>query len=65
MKIILCTGDSHTCGQGADNIMSRDKINDPKKIYVPNRFAHFIYSGRRAQPFLQRFYGSDKALGRT
>ena len=35
MKIILCTGDSHTCGQGADNVMSRDKVKDPKKVYVP------------------------------
>ncbi len=35
MKIILCTGDSHTCGQGADDIMSRDKEKNPNLIYVP------------------------------
>lgn len=33
MKIILCTGDSHTCGQGFDNILSKHKYKNPNKIY--------------------------------
>lgn len=33
MKIILCTGDSHTCGQGADNIISATKVKNPNDRY--------------------------------
>lgn len=33
MKIILCTGDSHTCGQGSDNIKSATKVKNPNDRY--------------------------------
>ena len=33
MKVILCTGDSHTCGQGADNILSATKVKNPNDRY--------------------------------
>ena len=33
MKIIVCTGDSHTCGQGASSIKTRDVPKDPNRIY--------------------------------
>lgn len=33
MKIIVCTGDSHTCGQGASSIKTRDIPKDPNRIY--------------------------------
>lgn len=33
MKIILCSGDSHTCGQGADNIKSATKVKNPNDKY--------------------------------
>lgn len=33
MKIILCTGDSHTCGQGSDNIKSASKPKNPNNRY--------------------------------
>ena len=33
MKIIVCTGDSHTVGQGANNIKSRDIPKNPNDIY--------------------------------
>lgn len=33
MKIIVCTGDSHTVGQGADSIRSKYKPKDPHLIY--------------------------------
>lgn len=33
MKIILCTGDSHTCGQGSDNIISATKVKNPNDRY--------------------------------
>lgn len=33
MKVILCTGDSHTCGQGSDDIKTIDKPKDPNRRY--------------------------------
>ena len=33
MKIIVCTGDSHTCGQGADSIRTKYKPKNPNNIY--------------------------------
>lgn len=33
MKIIVCTGDSHTVGQGANSIKSRDIPKNPNAIY--------------------------------
>ena len=33
MEIIVCTGDSHTCGQGADSIRTKYKPKNPNNIY--------------------------------
>lgn len=33
MKIIVCTGDSHTVGQGSDSIRTKYKPKDPNRIY--------------------------------
>lgn len=33
MKLIVCTGDSHTCGQGADSIKTSAKPKDPNARY--------------------------------
>lgn len=33
MKVIVCTGDSHTCGQGADSIKSAQKPKYPNTVY--------------------------------
>ena len=33
MKVIVCSGDSHTCGQGADSILSKNKTSNPLRIY--------------------------------
>lgn len=33
MKVIVCTGDSHTCGEGADDILSANKPKRPNRRY--------------------------------
>lgn len=33
MKVIVCTGDSHTVGQGADSVRSKYKYKDPGSVY--------------------------------
>ena len=33
MKVIVCSGDSHTCGQGADSILSKNKPSNPLRVY--------------------------------
>ena len=33
MKVIVCTGDSHTCGQGSDDIKTADKPKNPNRRY--------------------------------
>ena len=42
MKVIVCTGDSHTCGQGADSIQTKYK---PKNKAVYNTAGKGISRG--------------------
>ncbi len=64
MKIIVCTGDSHTCGQGADSIRTKYK---PKGKSVYNTAGKGISRGGNLETgsyvnLLRKMVGCDYAL---
>jgi len=64
MKVIVCTGDSHTCGQGADSIRTKYK---PKGKSVYNTAGKGISRGGNLENpsyvnLLRKMVGSDYAL---
>ena len=65
MKIIVCTGDSHTCGQGADSILTRHKPKNPNNLY--NTAGKGISRGGNLETgsyvnLLRKMVGCDYAL---
>jgi len=64
MKVIVCTGDSHTVGQGADSIRTKCK---PKRKAVYNTAGKGITRGGNLESdsyvnLLRKYVGSDYAL---
>ena len=64
MKIIVCTGDSHTCGQGADSIRTKYK---PKGTSVYNTAGKGISRGGNLETgsyvnLLRKMVGCDYTL---
>lgn len=64
MKVIVCTGDSHTVGQGADSILTKNK---PKRTVKYNTAGKGISRGGNLETgsyvnLLRKMVGSDYAL---